>query len=343
MDKETILKDIDNAAEGASEYSIEQDIANLLKGDGQAEQPEVAEQKEQPEVAEQSEQTEQTQPEQTEQPVDNTSRQRRQRVEQERLLDTFLKEDANGNLLNNFGEVIATAGKSREYYEGLKNEARKQRKAATDLAAQNMELAGRVKQIYDEYKGMSKGNSTPVQTIAQMTGLSEAQAANALGVIQAYQANPLDGIKKMLMQAKLDGVDLQSIGPNISVDPAVMQQTMQSMLDERLAPLTERINQEKAQQAAEEEVNRFLNEFPDAREYLDIIAQAKMQFPEMSPTEIWLRVSRELQKRPQERPQERPKPPPQQSIVKQVATNKAIEDLDWDELVPAVAQKINWK
>jgi hypothetical protein len=223
---------------------------------------------------------------------------RTQRKGNEKLLDTFLNEDENGNLVNDAGEIIALAGKSRTYYEGLKNEARKQRKAATDLAVSNMQLAQQFKNLYDEYKGIADISTSPIQSIVRETGFSEPEAKEAVQLLKLYKADPIAAIKNMLTQAKMSGIDISKIGANISVDPAIIRNTIQSVLDERLKPLSDKAEQETAEQSANREAQTFLQTYPEARQFTSAIAQAKQQFPQMSLPEIWLRLRRELEKRP---------------------------------------------
>lgn len=228
---------------------------------------------------------------------DDQNKQRRQRKGQEKLLDTFLKEDAEGNLVNDAGEVIALAGKSRTYYEGLKNEARKQRKAATDLAVSNMQLAQQFKQLYDEYKGISESATSPIQSIVKDTGFTESEASEAIKLMQHYKKDPIEAIKNLLTQAKMSGIDISKIGANISVDPAVIRNTVQSLLDERLKPLTDNVQEQTAQQAANREAQTFLETYPEARQFAPAIAEAKRQFPQMSLPEIWLRLREKIEER----------------------------------------------
>lgn len=228
---------------------------------------------------------------------DTSNKQRQQRKGQEKLLDTFLKEDAEGNLVNDAGEVIALAGKSRTYYEGLKNEARKQRKAAADLAVSNMQLAQQFKSLYDEYKGISESTTSPVQNIVKETGFSQSEATEAIKLMQQYKADPISAIKNLLTQAKMNGIDISKIGANISVDPAVIRNTVESLLDERLKPLSDRAQEETAQQVANREAQTFLQTYPEAQQFTDAIATAKRQFPHMSLPEIWLRLREKIEER----------------------------------------------
>lgn len=257
---------------------------------------------------------------------------------QDKLLDTFLKEDEKGNLVNSEGEVIALAGKSREYYEGMKNAARKQRKAATDLAVQNMQLTRKFKELYDEYKGISNKVTDPIQSVVSSTGFSEAEANNAISLMKEYKNNPLQAIKNLLTQAHQDGIDVSSLGANISADPALMRKQFEKMLDERLTPLSQQAEQHAAQQRAEKEATDFLRQYPQAARYESHIAQAKMRFPDMSLSEIWLRIQQQLNNRPiqQRQPQ---RPPVRQQPVPRKKVTAPVRDysrMSFEEIAKSV-------
>lgn len=271
---------------------------------------------------------------------------RQQRKGQEKLLDTFLSEDESGNLVNNEGEVIALAGKSRTYYEGLKNEARKQRKAATDLAVQNMQLSQQFKKLYDEFKGISDKATSPLQSIVKETGFTETEATNAMRIMQQYKSNPIAAIKNMLTQAQMDGIDISQIGANISADPALMRQQFETMLDERLAPISQKTEQDTARQEAEQEAAQFLHTYPEAEPYQAAIGQAKMRFPDMSLPEIWLRIRRELENKPQQtertstmhRRKAAPKPKQPQRQQKVTTPNRDYSTMSFDEIAASIVK-----
>lgn len=237
---------------------------------------------------------EKTSSEEEEENVEKKAPPRTKRKGQERLLDTFLEEDENGNLVNADGEIIALAGKSRTYYEGLKNEARKQRKAASDLAISHVQLSQQFKSLYDEYKQLQETGGSPIQHIVKETGFSESEAKEAVNLLRQYKTDPIGAIKNMLTQAKMSGINISEIGANITADPAAIRSTVQQLLDERLKPLNERNEREVAQEETLQEATAFLQQYPQARRYAPQIAQAKQKFPQMSLEEIWLRLRREL-------------------------------------------------
>jgi hypothetical protein len=216
----------------------------------------------------------------------------------ERVLDTFLAEDAKGNLVDSDGNVIATTGKSRHSFERLKKEGRRQRNIASEATLKTMELSKQFKSLYDESQEIAKnGYSNPVQSIVKDSGVTETQAKMGLQLMKDYKQDPINAIKKLLTQAKIDGIDVGKIGANISVDPAMLRESVQQMFKDQQEAnkpqATEATQQEQAAQVARD----FLSNNPDSRPYVQTIVDAKTKFPNMSLEEVWHRVKIEIDKR----------------------------------------------
>jgi hypothetical protein len=262
---------------------------------------------------------------------------------QEKLLDTFLKEDDKGNLTTEDGTIIALAGQSRTFYEGMKREARKQREAATDMAVAHMELANKFKSLYDEYKQGAGAAADPVQSIVKETGFGEKEAKTTLAIMQLYKKDPIAGIKMMLTEAQMSGIDISKIGANISVDPATIRSSIKELLDEQLSPLAERAAQDTAQQNAQKEATRFLSEYPEARPFVKDIVKAKEAFPQMPLPEIWLRIRRELEKRSPNNIQQpstklRNKVPTEQATKKVEVPSRNYATMSFEEIANSIKQ-----
>lgn len=209
-----------------------------------------------------------------------------------RYLDTFLKEDAQGNFVTANGEVIATAGKSREYLEGLKREGRNYRDAANRMALGNAQLSEKFKELYTEYATVrDQKNSFDWKT---ETGFADNEAKEAVALMKEYKRDPINAIKMLLTSAKANGIDVSKIGANVTADPSVIKNMVQEMLSEQLAPLSQRATQEQQIASAQREVQDFFSEFPDAENFQEQIAAAKQEYPRMSLREIWLRFERAL-------------------------------------------------
>lgn len=220
----------------------------------------------------------------------------------EKLLDTFLNEDENGNLVNNEGEIIATAGKSRHFYETLKLEGRKQRQAAQNLALSNMQLGEQFRNLYSEFQELK--DRKPFD-LSKETGLSDVQVESGIKLMKQYRQDPIGAIKSLLTQAQMDGIDIGQIGANISADPQALRAMLDEALEHRLGNTEKENSEESAMQKATQEANEFLQEFPQAAQHVDIITQAKQQFPNMPLREIWLRIlasARNSQNKQQQQP-----------------------------------------
>lgn len=214
----------------------------------------------------------------------------RSRSQRGGYLDKFLKEDEHGNLLNDDGDVIATAGTSRNFYEGVKKEARKFRSAATELALSHKELAQQFKALYDEHQDVIKNGADPIQSIVKETGFSTHEGKEALALLRQYKKDPIGAIKGMLTQAKMSGIDVSQIGANIAVDPSMLRSTFETMIDEKLGKKDTVNPDQQAYETAAQEAASFLEKHPKARKFAKQIGEAKIRYPDMSLERIWYNI-----------------------------------------------------
>lgn len=268
----------------------------------------------------------------------NQQKPQRKSRAQTTLLDTFLKEDKEGNLVNDKGEIIASAGTSRDYYERLKAAGRAYRDNAQNLAQSNIVLGEKFKELYDAYNALSEKASFD---ITKETGFTDAETKQAIQIMKAYKQDPIAAIKSLLTQAQANGIDVSQIGANITANPADMRTLIQDIINERIGPIAQQTEEQTAVQKAQEMVRNFFAKFPEAEQYENAIAEAKQRFPQMSLNEIWLRLSRELNKKqeiPQNKTQyqretKRPAVPSRQRVVKKAQTppkisaNMSIDDI----------------
>lgn len=208
-------------------------------------------------------------------------------------LDVFYKEDQKGNLVLADGTVIAATGKSRQIFESMKKEGRTQREEAQKLAIGNIQVIEAAKKLYAENQQL-KQNKTP--DLVTTTGLAQKDIDFGIDLMKEYSQSPISAIKKLLTNAQMNGIDLSEIGTKGSIDPATVQQMINNAIKENIAPMAQSSEQERADREAIKEAEKFLTEFPDARNHQNLIAQAREKFPDMSYGEIWLRLKLELDK-----------------------------------------------
>jgi hypothetical protein len=272
---------------------------------------------------------------------------------QARLLDTFLEQDAEGNLTLPDGTIIAPAGKGRAYYEGLKNEARMYRSACDTLAQKNRDLAIEFKKLYETSKSFKKDQPTAIQSIVKETGFTEAEASQAMTLVRQYKENPIAAIKSLLTQASMNGISLEELGTSISISPAELKTSLDSILsqnrqqkDDEEKDTSTTIDEHAYAEAvknAENEAQEFLNKNPQAEQFTQYIAHAKQQFPNMSLQEIWDEIRKAvgkqmknkpnsaLSKKPQPKKQLKSEPKPKQRNFGHMSfaeiANTIIEDM----------------
>jgi hypothetical protein len=202
-------------------------------------------------------------------------------------LDRFLRQDNAGNLVIGDGVIIAAKGPARTYYENIKKEGREARDEAQRLAISNIELGKQFKALYNEFNTIK--DSPAHKSLEVQTGMSAPEINDALQLMKQYKVDPITAIKSLLTQARMRGIDLNSIGINGGIDPATVQSSIEKAIEARFARQNETAqSQTDPQETAEQEVREFLGAYPDAAQYADIIAKAKDRFPEKPLEVIWL-------------------------------------------------------
>jgi len=197
-------------------------------------------------------------------------------------LDTYLQQDDKNNLVLADGTIIATAGKSRTFFQKMKEEGRVHRQAAMEMAQSNMQLGSKFKELYTEFTQMKSSGSNQLKT---MTGMSNEELPDAIAIVKEYKINPVKAIKRLLTQARMRGIDLSEIGINGGVDPSIMREMMEAGQRGQQAPQEQQntMTEERAMQEASD----FLTRNPQAVEHVETLANAKRKFPEKSIDELW--------------------------------------------------------
>lgn len=203
------------------------------------------------------------------------------------FLDRFLKQDDKGNLVLADGTVIATNGKSRAYYEGLKKEARGYREAADKLAISSGQLAQKFTELHDAFTELK--STSGITSIVKETGMTQSEVNEGLRLMKSYKQNPVEAIKSLLTQARMSGIDLSSIGINGGIDPATIARAIADAKDSGQQNQPQLSEAEKSQRQAEKMVDSFFERNPEAIAFAEEIAGAAEKFPNVPLDEIWYR------------------------------------------------------
>lgn len=178
-----------------------------------------------------------------------------------------LGSDAQGNLVDGQGNIVARAGKERRLWE------RVQRYEHFEVP----ELRKQVEQLTQQQAQTQVLNNVP-----QQLGLSNEDVLQGMRLIASYKKDPVATINYILTEARAAGHNIQGQDQG-RIDLAAVSR----LLDERLKPITEdraaHQRQQEVQAQAEREYNDFITRFPDAVPHEDVIARLLQRDTRLSP------------------------------------------------------------
>jgi hypothetical protein len=259
------------------------DVENDILRDMGIDLNETSETTEQETVTEQPEQqtAEQPEPVDSQQSTDDITGEQQQPAPQPEApqVDTAsgeekLKSDAKGNLINERGHVIATAGRERRYFERAQkasNTVNQQSQYIRDLETRTRELES------------VQNSNTALNGLPQQLGLNGTEAELGLKLIKSYKTDPIGTIKYILTEAAASGHNINDL---IGRDGGIDMNAIGRMIDQRLQPVTEQYSQqqamEQAKQEAQRQINQFYAKYPDAPTHEDVIGKMLQSDPTLS-------------------------------------------------------------
>ncbi len=209
-----------------------------------------------------------------------------------------LKQDRAGNLLNSAGQIVVRAGRERKFFEDAKKRVVAEVTMNTRLAKNMQQIAGAAKELHARYQTLQQSKG-----MFDQAGLNSDEQLQMLNIATEFKKNPVDGIKKMLTMAHMQGVDLKTLGVAGGIDARTIAEEVKRTVSDQLKPITERETANRADREALEQARNTAEEFfqrnPDAlaaqqemgaENFNKIIFDAKRRFPDMTLTEIWLRI-----------------------------------------------------
>jgi hypothetical protein len=156
------------------------------------------------------------------------------------------------------GQVVAQGGIERRIYEQSKRHERD----VTTLRRENEQLKAQA-------NGYQQANS-----LATQLGLSAEAQSTALRVMSDFTKDPVRTIEYLIAEVKGKGYNIPSLNGQ---GQATDLEAFAKLMDSRLAPIMqERQQSQQVQQAnvrAKAELDNFLDQAPDARANLDILAE----------------------------------------------------------------------
>lgn len=206
-----------------------------------------------------------------------------------------LQKDKAGNLYI-AGQLIAKAGREARIYMGFRKAAQSDRKAAQQLAQHVTKIATGARELFTRYDELQKH-----KTAFETAGITPTEQSQILQVAAAYKKNPLDGIKLLLTQAHLAGVDIKSItGAQGALDPKVLMDQMTERMAGLLKPVTDETSLRANQNSIKNEAAGFFERNPRAKAVAKavggshrlglLLKEAKERAPDLPLDELFQRL-----------------------------------------------------
>jgi hypothetical protein len=218
--------------------------------------------------------------------------------------------DHKGNLVNEYGQIVARSGKEARLYQDL----HKTKGQAQTLQGQIQDVTGRLRKAVEIGQNLHRELETARAQMGAVKqfGLEEGEHLTALRLYKELRDNPRDAIKNILTRAATNGINIAELGLQGGVDPQALVNMIKQEIGSAVNPLRERTEAERRAAAAQQqnqqrlgeiqgEVDGFFNQNPEAKQYLPVFTQTIKQFPGMSLGEVWARIQLHFERNPQSR------------------------------------------
>jgi hypothetical protein len=191
----------------------------------------------------------------------------------------YFKADRLGNLVDAQGKVIFPKGRSRNVFEKVKKAYFDEVNKVTNVAQAFMKMAETSQELVKRYKELKE-----TANLGKNLGLSESEYKEALQMRALMKSDAKGAIRKILTMAHMNGTDLTELGVNQPLDPKTVAEQVLALQEARKPkPPTD-------EDRAKEEAVSFLRQFPDAAPHIDLVAEAKRRFPQMTLGQIWYQI-----------------------------------------------------
>lgn len=169
------------------------------------------------------------------------------------------------DLVDANGQVIATGGKERRFYETAKREGARADKATKDLELVNAQMKA----------------ITDAGTVGTQYGLTPEEVTTGAQLIASYKKNPVETIQYLLTQAQSNGHNIDAIQAG-----GLDMNAVQLMLDKALAPLVGDRQKELDTQAANDRAQEIYDDFnanhPDGAVHESSISRLMKDNPKLT-------------------------------------------------------------
>ena len=178
------------------------------------------------------------------------------------------------DLVDAQGNVIATGGKERRFYETAQRE--KQRAEG---------LTREVETLQAQLEAINNAGS-----VGSQYDLSPEEVTTGAQIIAAYKNNPVETIEYMLTQAQAAGHNVDAIGQNGNMNLNAVKQMVDSAIQPLVAEQYEREEIEAANDRAQEIYDNFNSQYPDSAVHEDSLARLLEQEPSLSPEAAYFKL-----------------------------------------------------
>ena len=178
------------------------------------------------------------------------------------------------DLVDAQGNVIATGGKERRFYETAQRE--KQRAEG---------LTREVETLQAQLEAINNAGS-----VGSQYDLSPEEVTTGAQIIAAYKNNPVETIEYMLTQAQASGHNVDAIGQNGNMNLNAVKQMVDSAIQPLVAEQYEREENEAANDRAQEIYDNFNSQYPDSAVHEDSLARLLEQEPSLSPEAAYFKL-----------------------------------------------------
>lgn len=171
------------------------------------------------------------------------------------------------------GNIVARGGVERRIYENAQRWERQARQNEQQISTLNAEL-----------RGLREGNQ-----LASQLGVSPQEQVAAVRMLADFKRDPVGTLQAVIAEMQAKGHQL----PFLQNAGGLNLQSIERMLDNRLAPLTNQQRQQQQQQEHEErarqELDGFLQTYPHAQNNLDVVGKI-MQGEGLSLRDAYIRL-----------------------------------------------------
>jgi len=202
--------------------------------------------------------------------------------------DTFqhLDEDQHGNLLYK-GKVLVPRGKARSVFDKLRRDHKQAITQGANMARQLQEIAVHTRKLLSDHKTLKEQRQ-----YHESVGLSDQENREAIELYAMGKTDPKGAIRRILTKAHLGGTDLSDLGVSGPLDANEIARAAIAQHEAQQKTTSPVVDEETVR--ANAEAKAFLDLNPQAMPYVQHIAEAKNQFPQMTLQQIWNEIQKRL-------------------------------------------------